>query len=190
MDYIGIIKKRKVIDGKLYSRYFVDLEGKEIGIPAGVYICKNKGIRYVLVRLNKEKYPDAFSVSTPYTDRVTQEEAYKRSIVIINALGKGNNRTTCSTKPGHKRVPLHPAFNVDLSEVPSGVCVVSSITNNMPILQISVVYFDPVKNIFIPKAIYVGTINNWKDRYPQKLKEAIALREDSLKRHNELTKVN
>lgn len=189
MDYIGIIKERKIIDGKLYKSYFIDSEGKPIGIPIGVTMTKGGGIFYISVRLNKKKYPDAFRTFTPYTDKITQEHAYRKSIGIINSLGKGSNKTCYSTRFGCKKVALHPEFDIDLSEVPIGVAVHSCVSKGYPFLKITVTCFDPTQNKFRPKGLYAGTPNTWRRLYLQKLQEAITLREESLKLYNELTQV-
>jgi hypothetical protein len=190
VDYIDIIKQRKVIDGFLYNKYFIDAQGKEVGLPTGVGLTNCRGICYVEVKPNKKKYPDSFRVFIAYSDKATQEQAFKKAINVIGALSKRDNRTSYSTRQGFKAVPLHPAFDVDLSEVPAGVAVNSYVTKGVAMLKITVSCFDRVQNKFNSKKFYAGTSNTWRGIYPHKLKEAISLREESLKLYNELTKVN
>lgn len=188
-DYVGIIKQRKVIDGKLYRQYFVNSNGVEIGIPIGIYNVKVNGTAYVGVRWNKEKVLTDAGASFPYTDRITQENSIVKCIDLISNYGKDKHSSCCSTRTKGRTKALHPAFAVDISDVPTGVYVFTSIVKQKTLqMSINVSVFDPSKGRFRGKTIYVGTINNWKERYAKKLEEAISLRNASLKLYNELTK--
>ena len=188
-DYIGIIKQRKVIDGKLYRQYFTNSKGVEIGIPIGVYNVKVNGTAYVGVSWNKTKVLTDVGAAFSYTDRITQENSIVKCIDLISTYGKGKCSSCCSTRTKGRTKALHPAFAVDISDVPTGVYVFTSIVKQKTLqMSINVSVFDPSKGRFCGKTIYVGTINNWKERYAKKLEEAISLRNESLKTYNELTK--
>lgn len=189
MDYIGIIKERKVIDGKLYRRYFIDSEGKEIGIPQRVYLEERMHHSYMYVRPDKEKYPGFGTVGIPFHDKQSQERALKDSIKILEALIKDTLLTSCSSRQRRERVELPSVFNIDASELPAGVMVFVQPRNSLS-LVIGVNYFDEGTGRFKKKNIYVGTPNTWKQNYANKLQEAVTLREASLKIHEKLTKIN
>lgn len=187
-DYIGIVKQRKVIDGKLYRQYFTNSNGVDVGIPIGISNVKINGVAYVCVRWNKTNVLTDAGACIPYTDRVTQENGIVKCIGIISAYGKDKCSSCCSTRTKRRFTSIHPAFAVDVSDVPPGVSVHTS--NSKQTLQMSIIVsvFDLSKGRFCTKTIYVGTINNWKDRYAKKLEEAIEIRNESLKTYNELTK--
>ena len=187
-DYVGIVKQRKVIGGKLYRQYFVNSNGVEIGIPIGIYNVKVNGTAYVGVRWNKEKVLTDAGGSFPYTDRITQENSIIKCIDLISTYGKEKCSSCCSTRTKGRTKVLNPAFVVDISDVPTGVYVFTSTSKQTLQMSIIVSVFDLSKGRFCGKTIYVGTINNWKDRYAKKLEEAISLRNESLKLYNELTK--
>ena len=189
MDYLNTTKQRKIIKGQVYRRYFVDSAGEEIGIPMGITLSKKADYTYVQIRLNKQKYPDFFRMYIAYDDKQSQELAYKKSIAIVAHLSKGKGSTIPNIRECATRKDLHPAFDIDRSKIPSGVAVHSCMAKNYPFLKIMVTYFDSDKKRFMPKSMYGGTANTWRSIYPQKLEEAIKLREDSLKLYNELTQV-
>ena len=189
MDYIGIIKERKVIDGKLYRSYFVDSNGKDIGIPAYVKLMTTGNIDYVAVHPNQKKFPGSITTHDAYVDAVTQEIKLKRAIEIIKTLLKDNYSTAARARSTSKKNDAHNLLGIDELDIPVGVSVQVRKGNN-PFISIGISVFDLDKKKFNVKQIYVGTMNNWKERWAEKLQEAIALREESLKLYNELTKVN
>lgn len=187
MNFIKIIKERKLIDGKIYRKHFIDSEGKEIGIPQGVYIDNTACIGYVRVRPDKVKYPDSFGVRTPFHDKRSQEQAFKKSISIIGTLSANSVATSCSTRGGRQKTPPHPTFDIDTSELPTGIIACVDAKRRL-VLTIRASYFDASKGAFRQKTLYVGTANTWKPNYARKLQEAVAIREESLKIHEKLTK--
>lgn len=189
MDYVGIIKERKVIDGKLYRRYFIDSEGKEIGIPSYVRLVSVGNVNYVSVHPNQNKFPGSGTVHEAYTDAVTQEIKLKRAIVTVKNLLKEDYSTAQRARTSSKKNDAHILLGIDEADIPVGVSIQVRKGNNV-FITLAVSFFDSCKKKFSAKAIYVGTLNNWKERYPTKLQEAITLREESLKLYNELTKVN
>lgn len=186
-DYVGIVKQRKVIDGKLYRQYFTNSKGVDVGIPVGIHIRKDNSVTYAYVKWNKINHSPDAGAYVPYIDRITQENALVKCINIMAAYGKGKCPTCCTTRTRRKAAVLHPAFIVDTADVPPGVSVHTSGKQNLH-MSIIVSVFDLSKSRFCTKTLYVGTINNWKDRYAKKLEEAISLRNESLKLYNELTK--
>lgn len=189
MDYIGIIKERKVIEGKLYRSYFIDSEGKEVGIPAYVMLTSTGNINYVAVHPNQKKFPGSVSTHEAYVDAATQEVMLKRAIVKAKTLLKDDYSTATRARTISKKNDAHILLGIDETDVPVGVSVQVRKGSNV-FITLAVSFFDLHKKKFNAKAIYVGTLNNWKERYPAKLQEAITLREESLKLYNELTKVN
>lgn len=187
-DYVGIVKQRKIVEGRLYNRYFVNSEGKIIGIPIGVIIKQENGINYVYFCSNSDRMPANSFCQFSYADKVSQENALISLIKLINARSKAINTTCISTRTRIKECKLHSAFNIDVSKLPTGVSL-CSLNKGTLRLVIVVSRFDESKNRFSSKTVYVGTINNWKERYEQKLEEAIKIRNESLKTYNELTKV-
>ena len=186
-DYVGIVKQRKIVEGKLYNRYFVNSEGKTIGIPIGVNIKQENGINYVYFRSNSDRMPANSFCQFSYADKVSQENALVSLIKLINARSKATNTTCTSTRTKIKVDRLHPAFGIDVSKLPAGVSLCSLNKGTLRLVLV-VSRFDESKNRFSSKTVYVGTINNWKDRYAKKLEEAIEIRNESLKTYNELTK--
>ena len=187
-DYVGIVKQRKVIDGKLYRQYFTNSKGVDVGIPVGIHIRKDNSVTYAYVKWNKINHSPDAGAYVPYIDRITQENALVKCINIMAAYGKGKCPTCCTTRTKGRTKALHPAFVVDISDVPTGVYVFTSASKQTTQMSINVSVFDLSKGRFCRKTIYVGTINNWKERYEQKLEEAIEIRNESLKTYNELTK--
>lgn len=186
-DYVGIVKQRKIVEGRLYNRHFVNSEGKTIGIPIGVIIKQENGINYVYFHSNSDKMPANSFCQFSYVDKVSQENALISLIKLINARSKTINITCNSTRTRIKERGLHSAFNIDVSKLPTGVSLCGLNKGTLK-LVIVVSRFDESKNRFSSKTVYVGTINNWKERYAKKLEEAISLRNESLKLYNEFTK--
>ena len=138
---------------------------------------------------NKEKVLTDAGASFPYTDRITQENSIVKCIDLISIYGKEKCSSCCSTRTKGRTKVLNPAFVVDISDVPTGVYVFTPIVKQKTLqMSINVSVFDPSKGRFRAKTIYVGTINNWKERYAKKLEEAISLRNESLKLYSQLTK--
>ncbi len=186
-DYVGIVKQRKIVEGRLYNRHFVNSEGKTIGIPIGVIIKQENGINYVYFRSNSDKMPANSFCQFSYVDKVSQENALISLIKLINARSKAINTTCNAIIAKVKTGKTCSKFDIDVSKTPTGVSA-CSIGPGTPRLVLVVSYFDKSKNRFCTKSLYVGTINNWKERYAKKLEEAISLRNESLKLYNELTK--
>lgn len=189
MDYVGIIKERKVIDGKLYRKYFIDSEGKEVGIPPYIGLVTLGNKDYVYVKPNKKKMTKCMYIYEPYHDKQTQIEKLEQCIKIVKTLVGHEYATSPPKRETIKRAKGAEALGLDVSDVPSGVVVSLHKTKN-PFVSIVVSYFEPTKRTFTNKNIYVGNMNTWKQSYARKLQEAICLRESSLELYNSLIKVN
>lgn len=190
MDYLNIIKERKIIDGKLYKSYFIDLEGKGIGIPSRIYLTHTRNRYFVSVIPNKKKYPDSTRVYLSYHDKVSQEIAFKKCIVILKTLTKNTPRTADGLHSTTVKNPTDDLFQIDVKELPIGVSLNAYVKKGgTRCINFTVCYFNAKEKRFRNKKIYVGTSNTWKERYPQKLQEAITLREETLKLYNALTQV-
>lgn len=190
MDYVGIIKERKVIDGQLYRKYFVTSEGEVVGIPLYISLVKYQESFYVRVAPDKKKHPGSFVVNERYCDASTQELAMLRAIAIIKTMIKGKQVTAPHIKIKPKSTSTIEKLGLDTKEIPDGISVNLQKGVGCEVVTVSASYFDPKINEFRCKKFYIGTLNTWKERYPAKLQEAITLREESLKLYNELTKVN
>ena len=189
MDYVGIIKQRKIIGGMLYRKYFIDSEGKEVGIPPYIGLVTIGNKDYVYVKPNKKKMTKCMYIYEPYHDKQTQIEKLERCIKIVKTLVGHEYTTSPPKRQTVKRTKGADALGLDVSDVPSGV-VVSLHKTKTPFVSIVVSYFEPLKRTFTNKYIYVGNMNTWKQNYARKLQEAITLREDSLKLYNKLTSQN
>lgn len=189
MDYIGIIKQRKIISGKLYHRYFIDSAGKEIGIPAGIY-CYTGGPRQLYEFVTniglKRQFPDAVTFTFSYNNKQTQEKAIKDMIAACSTLTRGTNKTCVGLGRKKNRLVINNE-EIDSGELPHGVTFHDYINNGTPCKLFAVSYFYPKKNTFSTKVVYIGTENTWRQNYAKALKKAIALREESLELYNKLT---
>ena len=191
MNYINIIKERKVIDGKLYKSYFIDSEGKGIGIPSRIYLTHTRNRYFVSVIPNKKKYPDSTRVYLSYHDKASQEIAFKKCIVILKTLTKNTSGTADGLHSTTVKNLTDDFSQIDVKELPIGISLNTYVNKDgTRCLNFTVCYFNVKEKRFRNKTIYVGTSNTWKERYPQKLQKAITLREESLKLYNKLTKVN
>lgn len=189
MDYIGIIKERKMINGKLYRKYFIDSEGKEIGIPPHVVLRKVRGIFYVITDLKKENYPDSFFLHQKYTDKSSQEAAIKRCIEMTKTMTRQDSGTMPAIRRSGRKNEALTQLGLDRSEIPGGICVKIVNRRNTAFVQIVTSYFDSKEMKFRNKTMYLGTLSTWKERWSKRFQEAISLREESLKLYNELTQV-
>lgn len=188
MDYIGIIKQRKVINGKLYHRYFVDSAGEEIGLPAGIYLTTSGPFskhNYVTNSGIRKQFPGSMGFAFPYNNKQTQEKALKDMIVACATLTHSANKT-CTRLRNLKKTTIDHGEEFDPSELPAGVSFVNNRAKRTPFKVFAVSYYDPVKKGFSCKTIYVGTENTWRQNYAKNLKKAIVLREESLKIYREL----
>lgn len=182
MNYVEIIKKRVLIDGKLYRRYFVDDSGSAIGIPIGItcgaYGKGNYVVNHNLVRSRKE-IPRAMF---PYRDALSQQAAIKDMIAYCERNG-GKDLSTCNSTRNKKRtVPAREDF-VGI-KLPYGICLFKSAKNNV---QISISCYDDAKKRFHHRTVYCGTENTWRQNFKSKLEQAIRIRRANLAHYNKLT---
>jgi hypothetical protein len=189
MNFIKIIRERKIIDGKLYRKYFIGSEGKEVGIPPYVSLVKIRAIFYVRIHLRNKQYPDTFSTCIPYQDAISQENALRRAIAILTTMTKGKQATTAGVRTYSKRTNSIEKLKLDPKEIPDGISVNLEKESGYEKVTVSASYFDPKINKFRAKRFYIGTLNTWRERYPAKLQEAITHREESLKLYTALTQV-
>lgn len=186
MNFIKIIRERKIIGGSLYRRYFMDSKGNAVGIPIGVTQLKSKGYSYIANVNSQTATQSKFgSYMIPYRDAATQEAAYLQIIKIIDTLSCDKNPT--APKAGkHKVSKADPDFHgFDKSALPSGVSL--HYYDKLNRVTINVCYFNDTKNKFVNKSIYVGTKNTWQDRLNSALARAVELRQSSLTKYNDLT---
>jgi hypothetical protein len=187
MDYVGIVKQCKLIDGKLYHRFFIDREGKEVGIPAGIYAIGNgKGHNYVINQRISKQFPGAPAISFRYSDKYTQEDAIKKMIAACSAMTNDQNRTCTNSRKRKSPKDLTP-LGIQVDELPFGITFQNYNSNDTRLYVFGVSYFDRKKNGFRSTSIYCGTENTWRQNYAKKLKKAIALREESLEIYRQLT---
>jgi hypothetical protein len=191
MDYVGIIKQRKIIDDKLYHRYFVDNEGREIGIPAGIYLTNDGRDRtrgYVTNAWIKKQFPDVLTFTFSYVDKSTQEKALKDMITACSALTKDAIKT-CTRLRNKKNVTANvPNEEIDMGELPPGISFVDAGTRRCPAKSFTVSCYNIQKKGFFGRLIYIGTENTWRKNYAKCLKKAVTLREESLAIYCQLTK--
>lgn len=186
MNYIDIIKERKIIDGKLYRKYFVDSKGNLVGIPLGVTFATMRSINYVR---NKNcpfsGYPGFGSFCIPYHDAKSQEQAILKIIRINDTL----SQDATPTAPKADKSVEHSKGNVfhgfDMSRLPSGISIHYIAKNDRFIFSVS--YFDEQANLFRCKQIYIGTTNTWEHKLESALEKALELRKTTLERFNDLT---
>lgn len=188
--FIKIIKERKVIDGNLYRKYFIDSEGKEIGIPPYVYHTQLKGYLYVKVDAGKIKQAKFFSVFEQYHDVVTEERALKRCIAIVKNLLSNRHVTAPKPRKIIEKTCKSEYMGIDATELPTGVSFNKKHVSNNTLFNFSIYLFDSSKNKFHQKKIYVGTLQTWRTNYAKKLALAISLREKSLQEYNLLIATN
>ena len=186
MNFIKIIRERKIIGGSLYRRYFIDSKGNAVGIPIGITLLKSKGYSYVANVNSQTATPSKFgSYMIPYRDAATQEAAYLQIIKIIDTLSHDRNPT--APKAGKCKVRKVDAnlYGFDKTILPSGVSL--HYYDKLNRVTINVSYFSDTKNKFVNKSIYVGTRNTWPDRFIAALAQAVELRQSSLTKYNDLT---
>jgi hypothetical protein len=179
MDYIGIIKKRKIVDGKLYRSHFISRKETEVGIPAGVTMTTTTGNHYVTNKSLAMRFPGTDIFYFPYKDRESQENALLRMIDLVGKLTEGRNVTATNT-----RERKSTTANYDNVDTPNGI---NLFLTNRDRIVLSVSYFDFGKLKFCTKNMHCGTVDNWKQKYPEKLQQAIMLRNRSLEIYGNIT---
>ena len=186
MNFIKIIRERKIIRGSLYRRYFIDSKGNAVGIPIGVTQLKSKGYSYIANVGSQTATQSKFgSYMIPYSDAATQEAAYLQIIKIIDTLSCNRNPTAPKADKYKVRKDDADFYGFDKSTLPSGVSL--HYYDKLNRVTINVCYFNDTKNKFINKSIYVGTRNTWPDRFSTALAQAVELRQSSLTKYNDLT---
>lgn len=182
MDYLGIIKQRKVIDGKLYHRYFVDNTGKEIGIPTGIYCASTARMyEYVTNHGIKKQFPDALTFTLKYNNKETQEKALK-AIIAASSTMTGNANITCG-----RRREERTDKDFGVTDLPVGITFNAAHTRHGLVMGFGVSYYNKTEKGFRSTRIYCGTEKTWRQNYTKTLKKAIALREESLVIYRQLT---
>lgn len=173
INYIDIKKERKIINGKLYARYFIDSQGNEVGIPTGVYINSSmSSIRYRHSLRNPFKIKKGFL----YHDKESQEKALHDMIKLIHSC-LGENIQTVRNKDIHKKITKKYYENVHFPELPIGLNLSMDFRGRV---QLSVSVFDPIKNRFASKKLYVGYKDTWLDRVNNVIEKALGMRQQSL----------
>lgn len=184
MNFIKIIRERKIINGSLYRRYFIDSKGNAVGIPIGITTFNAKGQNYVS-NSNLKCTGDIGSCAIPYKDAATQEAAYLKMIKINETVTHGAIPT--APKADKRKKIMHDDFSCgyDKSKLPTGVNLHHLVKTKRVVINVS--YFDKGRNKFHNKQLYVGTFSNWESRVEQVIQKGIELRESSLVIYNELT---
>lgn len=187
MDYIGIITARKIIDGKLYRRYFIDSQNKEVGIPVGVQCVKMGAYNYVAAR---DLNCDVAKTGISYTDKQTQEAALKKMISVLSVPELNVIKTSPSERVKKKALRVTECSGIDNSTLPVGITLLAKKKKHCTEYVIAVSYYNTIKKRFSCKIFYCGGINTWRNRYEQMLQKAIKLRQDSLVEYHSLTQTN
>lgn len=182
MNYIQIVKERKIIDGKLYRKYFIDTNGKEIGIPTGVSCGRHGGRYYVNNSSFCKRFCHIPAIHRSYHDKYSQEQAYMQVIAHM-AQYAGKELRTCIALDHVKRAPKHEFTEFDNTKLPVGVCAIRRTNGSVVITS---VYYDKDYSRFKTKVLYCGTANTWRANFQKVLEKAVALREDSLKEYLKL----
>lgn len=186
MNFIKIIRERKIIGGSLYRRYFIDSKGNAVGIPIGVAQLRSKGHSYIANVSGQTAAQSKFgSYMIPYSDAATQEAAYLQIIKIIDTLSCNRNPTAPKADKCKVRKDDADFYGFDKTTLPSGVSL--HYYDKLNLVTINVSYFSDTKNKFVNKSIYVGTKNTWQDRLNSALARAVELRQSSLTKYNDLT---
>lgn len=186
MNFIKIINERKIIEGCLYRRYFIDSKGNPVGIPVGVSRIKANGHSYIAKINNKNIKTSKFgSFMVPYHDAATQEEAYIRVIKIVDTLSNNGNPTAPKADRPSANKDDSVFHGFDKSTLPAGLSL--HYYEKLNRVVINVCYFDEPKKRFLNKSVHVGTRDTWTGRLGSALAKATELRQTSLARYNELT---
>lgn len=186
MNFIKIIRERKIIRGSLYSRYFIDSKGNLVGIPLGVSFATVKSINYVKNNNSPFKnYPGFVSCCIPYHDAESQETAILKMIRINGTLSQDAVPTAPKADKPRARSEGDVFRGFDMSRLPSGVSIHYLVKCNRMIFSVS--YFDEQTSLFRNKQIYIGTRNTWSHKLESALEKALELRKATLERFNGLT---
>lgn len=186
MNFIKIIRERKIIRGSLYSRYFVDSKGNLVGIPLGVSFATTKSINYVTNNNCPFKnYPGFVSCFIPYHDAESQENAILKIIRINDTLSQDATPTApkADKSKAHGKGDVFHGF--DMARLPAGVSIHYIAKYNRAVFNVS--YFNEQTNLFCGKQIYIGTRNTWTHKLEGALEKALELRKTTLERFNDLT---
>ena len=179
IDYVKVYQDRKIIDGKLYSRYFIH-EDKEIGIPNGVtFYRKNENAKYV--RLTGTQTVKGMSIR--YDSKDSQIQALLK-IIKIKSM-QPDMRSTIDLKI-NKRSVTKNGINKTL---PSGVCVLPRTINKNTYNRVVVNVFNLDKNRFIPVHLHAGRIDDHA-KLQETINKAIAMRKASMELAASLTQIN
>ena len=186
MNFIKIIRERKIIGGKLYRKYFIDSNGKPVGIPIGITFAKKNNHNYITNNNFESKGNLGFGTCTvSYHDAATQEAALIKVININRSLTK--DKTPTSVKADVKRKCKDDDFfsGFDKSEIPVGISIYHRPSRDCVLLSIS--FFDDKKFKFVNRQMYIGTRSTWRDNFEKVLQKAVELRQSSLTKYNDLT---
>jgi hypothetical protein len=178
MNYIDFIKERKIIDGKLYSRYFIDSDFNEVGICIGITVINAKNYGYVTDKYFCKKY-NLTPTFVPFHNRTEEELAYKKINALIAQRSSGEIFTANATRTRSKK-----AENYNNEVTPDGINFVITKGGG---LNFAVSFYNKKYKRFYTKSLYVGMPYNYKQRYQEMLEKAIKLRNESLEAYKELT---
>lgn len=184
MDYIGIIKGNKVIGGKLYRRHFIDSEQKEIGIPTGVDFCSKGDYNYVTNANKVYRSKTGEIIMLPYYNKVQQETAIKKMILINKTLFKDDFRTAKLLKTKKAQTRLEEEYGLNL---PIGIVLCRQEGENVIRYKLSVTVYSLDKKRSNSKSVYCGTENTWKRNFESTLAKAVKIRDESVALYGKLT---
>lgn len=182
-DFVGIIRTRKLIDGKLYNRYFVDSNGVEVGILDGVKITTSKGRNVVTIQSHVVKRMGIVNLCLNYTDRFTQEKA----IFGINKALSSQVKNLATETVAYT-VSKRKEEKTKDNGLPNGinfVFITGTKTKNA-FYQFVVGVYVPTTRRFTNTIVYCGTVNTWRSRYDGALEKAIRLRQESIDQYEKL----
>lgn len=186
MNFVTIIKERKIIDGKLYRRYFTDSAGVDVGIPIGISVTCSTSRNYVgnmnYVLKNKPGY---VACLIPYHDKLSQEAALKEAIKNTEYIA--DKTVSTAPKANKPKKVTNPTFfkDFDKSKLPPGVSIHHVPDTGKVIFNIC--HFDEKLNKFKNKSMYVGNVRTWRLNLDTVMEKAILLRSSTLARYKELT---
>lgn len=181
IDFVGIVKKRIVIDGALYNRYFLDLDGRRVGIPMGIYFHAPKH-SYPAVYIHY-KVAERYGIQALrilYKDELSQRDAIRTAIEALRP--KLEPRKISFDAP----MQDNPIELVNVT-MPKGICLVSSRAGTVKSqIQFSVCVFDEKRLKIVTKILYCGTPSTWRRNFASAYRKAVELREKSLRAYYEL----
>lgn len=166
MEIVKIVKQRIVIDANLYSRYFVDMQGRVNGIPTGLSFefRDSKCGNYVCIRHTVKAKHVPFSTGTSYANSLSiQCDVLKKCIgnylaeqVVPNTYTDGRIGSKRTGKTNYAGVITPPGVHFRKM---NDKCVgfnVSAIDSKT--LKLKTEFW------------YCGTINTWRSRYFKTIK--------------------